>query len=308
MTADSVFDPAQSSIGSTPQAGDSKSSRRNSAPIGVFDSGVGGLTVLRALRERLPSESFVYLGDTARLPYGTKSKDSVLRYSRQAAQFLVSRGVKYLVIACNTASSVAIDELRTAFAPVPVMGVIEPGATAGCAASRSGSIAVIATEGTVRGGAYQRCIAQIRPQSKVTAKACSLFVSLAEEGWVEGAIVEAIAHRYLDEMLAADSDIDTLVLGCTHFPVLIESLRKVVGSRVTIVDSAETTADELKAQLLAVNLQSHASTGRVSLLATDGPERFARVGSLFLGAPVSASDVELVDLGVLHPRSISAEQ
>lgn len=308
MTADSVFDPTQSSMGLAQQFGDSKSSRRNSAPIGVFDSGVGGLTVLRALREQLPNESFVYLGDTARLPYGTKSKDSVLRYSYQAAQFLVSRGVKYLVIACNTASSVAIEELRAAFAPVPVMGVIEPGAAAGCAASRSGSIAVVATEGTVRGGAYQRCIALIRPDSKVIAKACSLFVSLAEEGWVDGPIVDAIAHRYLDEMLAADSDIDTLVLGCTHFPVLVESLRKVVGSRITIVDSAKTAATELKAQLVAVNFQSHASAGRVSLLATDGPERFARVGSLFLGAPVSASEVELVDLGVLDPQSISAEQ
>jgi glutamate racemase len=216
--------------------------------------------------------------------------------------------VKYLVIACNTASSVSVAELRAAFAPMPVMGVIEPGAAAGCRASHSGSIAVIATEGTVRGGAYQRCIAQIRPESKVIAKACSLFVSLAEEGWVDGPIVEAIAHRYLDEILTLDPSIDTLVLGCTHFPVLVECLRKVVGSRITIVDSAETTAIELETQLLAAGLHSRASAGRVLLLATDGPERFARVGSRFLGESVNASDVELVDLGVLDPRSISVEQ
>ena len=287
------------------------SSPRHLAPIGVFDSGVGGLTVLRALREQLPSESFLYLGDTARLPYGTKSRDSVLRYSVQASEFLVGRGIKYLVIACNTASSVAVEELRERFAPMPVIGVIEPGAAAGCGATKTGSIAVIATEGTVRGGAYQRCIAKIDPNAKVIAKACSLFVSLAEEGWIEGPIVEAIAHRYLDELLATDSAIDTLLLGCTHFPVLIEALRKVVGPQVTIVDSAQTTATELAAQLRAANLECVADGSRkVSLLATDGPERFARVGSRFLGQSFTPADVEMVDLGSIAPsqRPINASR
>jgi len=273
----------------------------SSQPIGVFDSGVGGLTVLRALRRRLPNESFVYLGDTARLPYGTKSRDSVLRYSVQAGEFLLSRGVKCLVIACNTASSVAVEELRRRFAPTPVIGVIEPGAAAGCVASRSGGIAVIATEGTVNGGAYQGCIARLRPEARVVARACSLFVSLAEEGWTEGPIVEAIAHRYLDEMFATNPTLDTLLLGCTHFPVLIEALRKVLGAQIAIVDSAETTAAQLACELreLAPNLQS--ARGRLMLLATDGPERFARVGSRFLGEVFEPSDVELVDLGIASP-------
>lgn len=309
MTVDSSFDPLRSLTAALERAGENAPLRRNTAPIGVFDSGVGGLTVLRALRAQLPNESFVYLGDTARLPYGTKSKDSVLRYSRQASEFLVNRGVKYLVIACNTASAVAVEELRSRFAPMPVIGVVEPGAAAGCAASRSGTIAVIATEGTVRRNAYQRCIARLRPDAIVVAKACSLFVSLAEEGWTDGPIVEAVAHRYLDEMFAAEPTIDTLLLGCTHFPVLIDALRKVVGASVAIVDSAATTALELSQQLRAANLESNAVTGRVFLLATDGAERFARVGSQFLGEPVALSDVEIVDLGALvDARALSAEQ
>lgn len=294
---DETFDPLQSLTAALARSSDTTPLRRHSAPIGVFDSGVGGLTVLRSLREALPNESFLYLGDTARLPYGTKSRESVLRYSVQASEFLVGRGIKYLVIACNTASSVAVDELRARFAPMPVIGVIEPGAAAGCRATKSGSIAVIATEGTVRGGAYQRCIAQLDPAAKVTAKACSLFVSLAEEGWVDGPIVEAIAHRYLDRIFSEEPAIDTLLLGCTHFPVLIEALRRVVGAGITIVDSAATTAAELAAQLRQAGLETSGGARRLSLLATDGAERFARVGSQFLGESFAASDVEVVDLG-----------
>ena len=267
-------------------------------PIGVFDSGVGGLTVLRALRQRLPQESFIYLGDTARLPYGTKSGESVLRYSIQATQFLVGRGIKYLVIACNTASSVAVEDLRRRFAPVPVIGVIEPGAAAGCAASRSGHIAVIATEGTVQGGAYQRAIARIRPDATVVAKACSLFVSLAEEGWTQGPIVEAVVHRYLDEMVRERAEIDTLLLGCTHFPVLRDALRNVVKPEVVIVDSAQTTAEALAADLVERSLDTHQLQARMSLLATDSPQRFARVGSGFLGQTFTPEQVELVDLAL----------
>ena len=270
-------------------------------PIGVFDSGVGGLTVLRALRQRLPNERFIYLGDTARLPYGTKSGDSVLRYSMQAAEFLVQQGIKCLVIACNTASSVAVEPLRQRFAPIPVIGVIEPGSIAGCASSRSGHIAVLATEGTVRGGAYQRAIARLNPNAHVVAQACSLFVALAEEGWTEGAIAEAIAHRYVDHLLRDDPEIDTLLLGCTHFPVLTSALSAVIGPSVTIVDSAETTATAVQKALRDHALLNPATgSPRPILQATDGPERFARVGSRFLGEAFDAAQVEQVDL--IRPR------
>jgi glutamate racemase len=272
-----------------------------SLPIGVFDSGVGGLTVLRALRQHLPLERFTYLGDTARLPYGTKSGDSVLRYSMQAAQFLVGQDghprIKCLVIACNTASSVAVEPLRERFGPIPVIGVIEPGSAAACAASRSGHIAVLATEGTVRGGAYQKAIARLRPDARIAARACSLFVALAEEGWTEGSIVEAIAHRYLDGLFQEDPQLDTLLLGCTHFPVLREVLRAVIGQSIAIVDSAETTAKAVLAQLRDRRLVGDAKASLApTLQATDSPERFARVGSRFLGEPFAASQVDLVDL------------
>lgn len=266
-------------------------------PIGVFDSGVGGLTVLRALRERLPNESFVYLGDTARLPYGTKSAESVTRYSVQAADLLVRRGIKYLVVACNTASSVALDALRERYAPLPVIGVIEPGAQAACAASRTRQIAVIATEGTIRGRAYHQAISRRDPSAMIVAQACSLFVALAEEGWTSGAIVEGVARRYLDPIFEQAPAIDTLLLGCTHFPVLADALRAVVSADVRLVDSAQTTAAALEEELKSCDLASpDAQSTPLRLLATDNAARFARVGSLFLGESFGADDVELVDL------------
>jgi len=270
------------------------------APIGVFDSGVGGLTVLRALTAALPAERFVYLGDTARLPYGTKSPESIRRYSYQAAATLRRRGVKCLVVACNTASAVAIDVLTEEFAPVPVLGVLEPGAAAACSATRSGRIAVIATESTVRGGAYQAAIARRLPAAVVAARACPLFVALAEEGWTEGPIVDAIAHRYLDDLFVAGEEQehpDTIVLGCTHFPVLSASIRRVVGARTSVVDSAATTAQALAQTLTSAQIAAPSTQrGAIELLATDGAERFARIGSTFLGRPLASSDVEVVDL------------
>jgi glutamate racemase len=276
------------------------------APIGVFDSGVGGLTVLRALLERLPQEDFVYLGDTARLPYGTKSPGSIRQYSLQAARLLHGRGVKCLVVACNTASAIALDALTQEFAPVPVLGVLEPGAAAACGATRRGRIAVLATESTVRGGAYQAAIARRLPQAVVTARPCPLFVALAEEGWTDGPVVEAVIHRYLDGVFvdgAEASHPDTLLLGCTHFPVLAPTLAKVLGPGIAIVDSAATTA-----ATLAQVLDSHGLArrdqprGKVTLLATDGAERFARVGAVFLGRPLEPADVEIVDLA---PASVA---
>jgi glutamate racemase len=211
-------------------------------PIGVFDSGVGGLTVLRALRAAMPAENFVYLGDTARLPYGTKSAETVVRYSLQCAAALLERGVRCLVVACNTASASALGTLRLHHPTLPVIGVIEPGAQAAVAASASQSIAVIGTEGTIDGGAYQRAIQRLNPAARVTQRACSLFVSMAEEGWTVGPIAEAVAHRYLDPIFRTDDAPDTLVLGCTHFPALAAAIRAVLPSNVVLVDSAATTA------------------------------------------------------------------
>lgn len=297
------------------------------APIGVFDSGVGGLTVLRALREQLPHEPLLYLGDTARLPYGSKSAATVVRYAEQAARVLVARGVKLLVIACNTASAVALEHLSEVFRPLPVIGVVEPGAEAACLASRSGEIVVIATEGTVRGGAYERAIHARRPAARVVQTPCPLFVALAEEGWVGGPIAEAIAHRYLDGVLREHPDADCMVLGCTHFPVLRAAISAAIGPRLTLVDSAETTARVVAAELAARDLlidvgraapdpaglvakdsaeesaiRQVRSPGRGScrFLATDAPARFARVGAVFMGealAPeLGVEAVELVDL------------
>jgi glutamate racemase len=270
-------------------------------PIGVFDSGVGGLTVLDALRRRLPAEEFLYLGDTARLPYGSKSPETVRRYARQAAGKLVDRGVKLLVIACNTASAVAVDDLHDAFAPLPVIGVIEPGAQAACAASKTGHVLVTGTEGTIMGGSYQRALLARRPELRIEAVACPMFVALAEEGWVDGAIAEAVARRYLELELAGPdrTRVDTVVLGCTHFPVLRDVLARVCGRAVTLVDSAETTASAVAHALDGSGLrraQASAAEDRVRFLATDAPARFARVGAVFLGHPIRVDDVELVDL------------
>lgn len=268
-------------------------------PIGVFDSGVGGLTVLHALRAALPAEDFIYLGDTARLPYGTKSGASVVRYSLQAADALVARGIKCLVVACNTASAVALQALSERLAPLPVIGVLEPGAQAACAASESGRIAVIATEGTVQGGAYQRAIHAIRPDARVIAQACGLFVALAEEGWTEGPLVAGIVRRYFDPIFAGPraQHPDCLVLGCTHFPVLKPVMQEVVGAGVAIVDSAETTARAVHELLDRSKLSAPAQRpGGATLIATDGAARFARVGSVFYGEPVDAQTIEIVDL------------
>lgn len=269
-------------------------------PIGVFDSGVGGLTVLRALRSAMPAENFIYLGDTARLPYGTKSAETVVRYSLQCASALIRRRVRCLVVACNTASASAIDALRVHHPTLPVIGVIEPGAQAAVAASVSQHIAVIGTEGTIGGGAYQTAIHRMNPSARVTSKACSLFVSMAEEGWTEGPIAEAVARRYLDPMFQRDDAPDTLVLGCTHFPALAAAIRAVLPRQVSIVDSAATTAAAVAQQLRGAEAKAPGAApavrGSVTWLATDGAARFARVGSTFLGETLHAQSVEIIDL------------
>jgi glutamate racemase len=269
--------------------------RMTDLPIGVFDSGVGGLTVLRALRSAMPAENFIYLGDTARLPYGTKSAETVVRYSLQCAAALIRRRIRCLVVACNTASASALDALREQHPALPVIGVIEPGAEAAVAASVSQHIAVIATEGTIGGGAYQTAIQRLNPAARVTSRACSLFVSLAEEGWTEGPIAEAVARRYLDPIFQTSDAPDTMVLGCTHFPALAAAIRAVLPPHVNIVDSAATTAAAALHRLHG-DAGAPGARGAVSWLATDGAARFARVGSTFLGETLHAEEIEIVDL------------
>ncbi|HVZ69018.1 MAG TPA: glutamate racemase [Rhizomicrobium sp.] len=266
----------------------------NTSPIGVFDSGMGGLTVMRALTERLPNESFLYLGDTARLPYGTKSADTVKRYALQAARALMERGVKMVVIACNTAS-VALPALRDALAPLPAIGVIEPGAAAAVAAAPDGPIAVIATEGTVKGGAYRTAIRATGSNAPIVQQACPLFVPMTEEGLVEGPIAEAIAHRYLDPLLATVPKPKCLLLGCTHYPALKPVIARVAGD-VQLVDSAVTTAAAVEALLKEKKLEAGGGTASRKFLATDAPDRFARVGEIFYGSVIDPGNVELIDL------------
>jgi len=252
-------------------------------PIGVFDSGVGGLTVFQALQRALPGESLVYLGDTARVPYGTKSAETVVRYSLEAAQFMLRKGVKLVVVACNTASSVAIDAVARA-AGLPVLGVIRPGADRAAELSRSGAIGVIGTRATVGSGAYERAIHERRPDARVLSRACPLFVPLAEEGWTDNEIAEQVARTYLEPF--REAGVDALVLGCTHYPLLREVIGRVMGPGVQLVDSAESTAAEAR-RLLEAD-RSLAANGRPDraehhFFVTDAPEPFQAVAERFLG-------------------------
>ncbi|XSG81625.1 MAG: glutamate racemase [Methyloligella sp. ZOD6] len=274
-------------------------SQGDTRPIGVFDSGMGGLTVLRAMTERLPHERFVYLGDTARLPYGTKSPATIQAYALQATRLLLAEGVKMVVIACNTASAVAIGPLSEALSPVPVIGVIEPGAAAGVAATRNKHIAVLATESTVKGNAYVRAIHALVEDIRVLQQPCQVFVAMAEEGWTDGPAARAAAEQYLATVFAEADAPDTLVLGCTHFPVLAKMLGEVAGRDVAIVDSARTTANAVAEALAELGLESSeapAPDKTAKIFATDSPERFARVGEIFLGRKLESKDIEQVDL------------
>ena len=268
-------------------------------PIGVFDSGVGGLTVLRAVRAVLPAESTIYLGDTARVPYGTKSRDSVLRYSLQASDQLVRRGIKLLVVACNTASATSLPELRARLAPLPVIGVVEPGAQAAVAASAAQRHLVLATEATVAQRAYTRAIRALDARASVDELACSLFVALAEEGWVEGDVAAATAAAYLAPVAERPEQErpDSVILGCTHFPLLHATIRAALGPKPAIVDSATATARAVAGALEDHGLaRTTSARGGLELLVTDGVARFARLGPRFLGEQFGAADVELVDL------------
>jgi glutamate racemase len=267
-------------------------------PIGIFDSGVGGLTVYRALHKRLPSERYVYLGDTARVPYGTKSLSTVERYAIENARFLESRGMKLLVVACNTASALALPAIRRSVS-VPVVGMIEPGAAEAVRESAGGRVGVIATESTVKSGAYSRAVAALAPELKVTERACPLFVSLAEEGWAGSEVARAVAEEYLREL--RESEVSAVVLGCTHYPILRRVIQETLGESVKLIDSGEAAAEVVESLIDKEDLRRtatqelrdlHEAGAHARFLCddldhfyvTDAAERFAHVAERFLGA------------------------
>lgn len=260
-------------------------------PIGVFDSGVGGLTVVSALTRQLPHEEILYLGDTARLPYGTKSKETVTRYTRRNVDFLVGRGVKAVVVACNTATALALDELAV---EVPLWGVVGPGARAAAAFAAEGPIGVVATESTIDSGAYEKAIRAIAPATEVFSQACPLFVPLVEEGWADDPVAELVARRYLEPLLA--KGVRTLVLGCTHYPILAPVIAKVAGPEVRLVDSAATVAREVAAGLEQAGLlHPEGERPRHHFCVTDRSPRFSRIarGLLYPGAGAAEAEDEL---------------
>lgn len=263
--------------------------------IGIFDSGVGGLTVHRRVAELLPREFIVYLGDTARVPYGTKSAETIVRYARACARLLIERAIKLLVVACNTASAYAMEVLKDEL-KLPVIGVIEPGARRALETTRNGRIGVIGTMGTMQSGQYQEIIRRHAPEVRVFCKACPLFVPLAEEGWTEGPVPEQVAREYLSELVA--QDIDTLVLGCTHYPLLKGVIAKTVGDGVALIDSAEATSATVAETLESLKLK-RTDTRRSTrparrFLVTDAPASFAQIGQRFLGRVID--QVEWVEL------------
>ena len=267
------------------------SSLLSNLPIGIFDSGVGGLTVYRALHERLPNERFVYLGDTARVPYGTKSLATVERYAIENSKFLEAHGIKLLVVACNTASALALPAIREAV-NVEVLGVIEPGARAAVQAARGRAIGIIATEATVQSRAYARAIAAIDSSATVIERACPLFVPLAEEGWVDTEVTRNVATQYLAEL--ANDGLGALVMGCTHYPILREVIGAVIGDDVPLIDSGEATAQEVEIFLQTKHIAGTPRDGLADerklcddldhFYVTDAAERFAKVAERFLGS------------------------
>jgi len=261
-------------------------------PIGVFDSGIGGLTVVRALRELLPDEAIYYLGDTARVPYGGKSAPTVQRYSLEIAEFLLDENCKTIVVACNTASALALPELEAAMS-IPVTGVIRPGAQAAVTATRNRHIGVIGTRATIKSRAYERAILSLDPAVRVSVRACPLFVPLIEEGWLEGEITDRIVRQYLDPLV--QDGIDTLVLGCTHYPLLRNAIARYLGNAVQLVDSAQNCANAVKQLLDAKDLRTPAATnGKLSVALTDPPDAFLDVARTALS----------LEIGTVHLRQV----
>jgi len=264
----------------------------NDKPIGVFDSGIGGLTVASALHKRLPAENLIYLGDTARVPYGTKSVTAINRYALESALFLLNRGVKLIVVACNTVSAVALPHLKELLS-VPMIGVVEPGVRAAINASHSRKIGVIATPSTIASKAYQSRLQEALPEATIFAKACPLLVPMAEEGRLSGSIVNALLEEYLRSF--KKSGVDSLILGCTHYPLFRTAIGEVMGEGVRLVDSAETTAEQVEMTLLREGLLRTHGPGTVKAYVTDLPRQFDRVARRFFGAPLGK--VERIILG-----------
>lgn len=268
-------------------------------PIGIFDSGMGGLTVLKALKSLLPHESFIYLGDTARLPYGIKSQQTVEQYALQAVNFLHDLQVKMLVIACNTASAYALPAIKQHLQDIPVIGVVEAGAAAAVRQSSNKHVIVLATEATVRAGAYKTAIQAIDPNFRIIEKPCSLFVALAEEGWTNNYIAEAVAREYIEPLMQTEAakTADCVVLGCTHFPVFSQVLHTVLGPSICLVDSAAVVAKTVHKILSENHLsQVESVAGQLFFYVTDLPERFARVGHYFMDLPLNTFEIKLISL------------
>lgn len=270
----------------------------NEKPIGVFDSGIGGLTVVKRIASALPHENIIYFGDTARVPYGSKSNLTVIEYSLQDAQFLINKGVKAIVVACNTASSIALNELRNQFS-IPIIGMIEPGAQAARASTKNGKIGVIGTRATISNKAYSEAIKKLDAKFDVIERACPLFVPLAEEGWIDHLATYEIAEEYLKEL--RDINIDTLVLGCTHYPILSKVIKKVIGDDVTLIDSGVASAEIVEHELNKINLLTENKLqGQQDFYVSDIPAKFKEVAELFLGRNIN--HVHKVDLEVLTER------
>ena len=264
-------------------------------PIGVFDSGIGGLTVVKRLATTLPNESIIYFGDTARVPYGSKSNSTVIEYSIQNTKFLLQKNIKALVVACNTASSIAIPDLKKMF-DIPIIGMIEPGSRMALKKSQSKNIGVIGTRATVGNLAYSKEIKRLNGSAQVVEKPCPLFVPLAEEGWIKHQATFEIAEEYLKEL--REIGIDTLVLGCTHYPILTEVIQKVIGKNVSLIDSGVASSEVIKTELEKLGLLSDAkSMGTQEYYVSDIPAKFKEVAELFLGREIE--HVHKVDLEVL---------
>ena len=272
----------------------------NDKPIGIFDSGIGGLTVVREVSRQLPQENILYFGDTARVPYGSKSPKVVQLFARQDASFLYDKGVKSIIIACNTASAEAFDILQDDF-DIPVIGVINPGARAASESTKNGKIGVIGTHGTISSGAYKKAIQDIDKSIEVTAAACPLFVPLVEEGWESKSTTRDIAREYLSPLI--EGGIDTLILGCTHYPILKPVLQEIVSDKIILVDSAEATAGELKQILDEQGLgnSSQENTDKHSFYVSDFPFKFKEMAERFLGKELA--EVELVPLEVIESHA-----
>lgn len=253
-------------------------------PIGIFDSGLGGLTVMSAIMKALPNENIIYFGDTAHVPYGSKSKEAVTRYALDIASFLVSKKVKMIVVACNTASAVALEKLRGKF-KVPIIEVIGPGAKAALSATKCRRIGVIGTEATIRSSSYAKAINKLRPDAKVFSKACPLFVPLAEEGWLEHKVTNIVAREYIKPLLK--NNIDALVLGCTHYPLIKKTIAGVVGKDVKLIDSSETAANEVLETLGELGLSNLSpKKGRYEYFVSDIPQKFSEIACRFLGRAI----------------------